>query len=137
MAKKVEKFNLSDHTLEINPRKYKYNKFDFSEIEDYVLALVGSRDYQYKAIKEIMIYLWGESYKSIIDLAKENWKTKTAIQERFQSEENFLGRIPLPDRLSGVVHMATGARVIIVTGCINVLISRVSETFIKNKSCIT
>ncbi len=32
---------------------------------------------------------------------------------------------------------ATGARVIIVTGCINVLISRVSETFIKNKSCIT
>jgi lysine 2,3-aminomutase len=108
MAKKVEKFNLSDHTLEINPRKYKYNKFDFSEIEDYVLALVGSRDYQYKAIKEIMIYLWGESYKSIIDLAKENWKTKTAIQERFQSEENFLGRIPLPDRLSGVVHMATG-----------------------------
>ena len=33
--------------------------------------------------------------------------------------------------------MEMGARVIIVTGCINVLISRVSETFIKNKSCIT
>jgi phosphoserine phosphatase len=27
---------------------------------------------------------------------------------------------------------ATGARVIIVTGCINALVSRVSETFIKN-----
>jgi type III restriction enzyme len=26
----------------------------------------------------------------------------------------------------------TGARVIIVTGCINALVSRVSETFIKN-----
>jgi type III restriction enzyme len=35
------------------------------------------------------------------------------------------------------IEMETGARVIIVTGCINVLISRVSETFIKNKSCIT
>ena len=35
------------------------------------------------------------------------------------------------------VEMETGARVIIVTGCINILTSRVSETFIKNKSCIT
>ena len=35
------------------------------------------------------------------------------------------------------IEMETGERVIIVTGCINVLISRVSETFIKNKSCIT
>ncbi len=31
---------------------------------------------------------------------------------------------------------ATGARVIIVTGCINALAVRVSETFIKNNSCI-
>jgi hypothetical protein len=29
-----------------------------------------------------------------------------------------------------------GERVIIVTGCINTLISRVSGTFIKNNSCI-
>ena len=33
-------------------------------------------------------------------------------------------------------HMATGERVIIVIGCINTLISRVSGTFIKNNSCI-
>ncbi|NLP45996.1 MAG: DEAD/DEAH box helicase, partial [Epulopiscium sp.] len=31
---------------------------------------------------------------------------------------------------------ATGERVIIVIGCINTLISRVSGTFIKNNSCI-
>jgi hypothetical protein len=36
-----------------------------------------------------------------------------------------------------ILKGASGARVIIVTGCINVLTSRVSETFIKNKSCIT
>ena len=33
-------------------------------------------------------------------------------------------------------HMATGARVIIMTGCINVLESRVSGTSINNNSCI-
>ena len=36
----------------------------------------------------------------------------------------------------GMVVAATGERVIIVTGCINILISRVSGTFIKNNSCI-
>ncbi len=108
MAKKVQRFNLSDHTLEINNRKCNYDKFDFSEVKEYVEALVGSRYYQYDAIKSIMIYLWGGSYKDITDLAKENWKTKPAIGERFQSEENFLRHVPLPDRLSGVIHMATG-----------------------------
>jgi len=34
------------------------------------------------------------------------------------------------------IEMETGARVIIVTGCINALAVRVSETFIKNNSCI-
>lgn len=35
-----------------------------------------------------------------------------------------------------LVIAATGERVIIVIGCINTLISRVSGTFIKNNSCI-
>ncbi|SDL42687.1 hypothetical protein SAMN05216497_1331, partial [Clostridium cochlearium] len=35
-----------------------------------------------------------------------------------------------------LVVAATGERVIIVIGCINTLISRVSGTFIKNNSCI-
>ena len=39
-------------------------------------------------------------------------------------------------QIHNLFHMATGERVIIVTGCINVLVSRVSGTFIKNNSCI-
>lgn len=108
MARKVQKLNLSDHTLNINTRKCNYEKFDFSEVEEYVRVLVGDREYQFNCIKQIMIYLWGGSYKDITQLAKENWTKKSAIQERFQSEENFMRHLPLPDRLSGVVHMATG-----------------------------
>lgn len=120
MPRRVEKLNLSDHTLDINVRKCNYEKFDFSEIEDFVRALTGDlpapvyadrqagREFQYKAIKEVMIYLWGGSYKNITDLAKENYAKKEEIQRRFQSEENFLRHLPLPNRLSGVVHMATG-----------------------------
>jgi len=108
MPPKVEKLNLSDHTLDINIRKCNYQKFDFSEIEDYVRELSGGRDYQFKAIKQVMIYLWGGGYKNIRELAKENYAKKVTIQQRFQSEENFLRHLPLPERLSGVVHMATG-----------------------------
>lgn len=104
----IQKINLSDHTLDINIRKCNYQKFDFSEIEDFVRELAGGREFQYKAIKEVMIYLWGGSYTDITQLAKENYAKKPGIQHRFQSEQNFLRHLPLPDRLSGVVHMATG-----------------------------
>ena len=36
----------------------------------------------------------------------------------------------------GYIWHTTGERVIIVIGCINALVSRVSGTFIKNNSCI-
>jgi len=106
--KAIKRLNLSDHTLDINIRRCNYNKFSFSDIEDYVRELVGSRDYEYDAIKQIMIYLWGGSYKSISELGRENYKQKLQIQQRFGTEENFLRQLPLPERLSGVVHMATG-----------------------------
>ena len=100
--------NLSEHTLDINIRRCNFEKFTFSEIDDYVQALTGSRSYQYEAIKQLMIYLWGGAYKSITDLAMENYRKKSQIQHRFGGNDLFLGHIPLPDRLSGVVHMATG-----------------------------
>lgn len=106
--KAIKRLNLSDHTLDINIRRCNYNKFNFSDIEDYVRELVGSRDYQYDAIKQIMIYLWGGGYKGIDELGKENYKQKLQIQQRFGTKENLLRQLPLPDRLSGVVHMATG-----------------------------
>jgi len=110
MAKKQKavRLNLSEHTLDINERKCNYDLFDFKEVEEYVKAIAGSRDYQFEAIKKTLIYLWGGGYKSLEHLAKENYKKKLSIQERFLTEENFLRHLPLPNRLSGVIHMATG-----------------------------
>jgi len=104
----VEKLNLSEHTLDINIRKCNYEKFRFADIEDYVRALSGGREYQYQAIKQTMIYLWGGGYKNVSDLALESFESKPHIKQRFGTKEMMLGSLPLPDRLSGVVHMATG-----------------------------
>ena len=53
MVSRVKKLYLSNHTLDINIRKCNYNQFDFSEVEDFVRELVGTRDYQFKAIKDL------------------------------------------------------------------------------------
>lgn len=106
--KTVEKLNLSEHMLDIDIRKCNYDKFRFSDIDDYVRALTGGREYQYQAIKHTMIYLWGGGYKNVAALAKENFVQKFHLKERFGSEEIMLGHLPLANRISGVVHMATG-----------------------------
>lgn len=137
MPKKAEILNLSDHTLDINVRKYSYQKFDFSEIEDYVQELSGGRDYQFNAIKQLLIYLWGGSYKDITQLAKENYSKKISIQQRFQSEENFLRHLPLPKRLSGVVHMATGtgkSYVIFAIAYLSLIMNKVKRVLVLGPS---
>ena len=108
MQKKTQKISLSEHTLDIKTNSADISLFDFREVEEYVRALTGSREYQFQAIKTLLTYFWGGRYDTVLDLAKENWGRKEALQQRFQSEDHFLGSLPLPDRLSGVCHMATG-----------------------------
>ena len=102
--------NLSDHTLDINIRKCNYSKFDFREIAEYVQELAGSREYQYEAIKQVMIYLWGRGYKSVSDLARENFSKKAQIQHRFGTEEHFLYQFPLPNQQTGTADRDVGAK---------------------------
>ena len=56
------------------------------------------------------------------------------IQKKLPIE--YRSSSPIGDVLNLDIKMETGARVIIVTGCINALESRVSGTFIENNSCI-
>jgi type III restriction enzyme len=106
--RKAVKLNLSEHTLEVNEKRCDLEAFDFREREDWVKQLTGSRTYQYEAIKRTLIYLWGGVYNNVNELARENFRKKDSIQRRFLSEDNFLGHLPLPGKLSGVIHLATG-----------------------------
>lgn len=97
----------SEQVLTIK-KKFDEDLLDYSGVEDFVKELTKGREYQEKAIFDILRYLWGGEYENILDLAKENYKKKTAIKQRFSSEELFLNNLPLPHLLSGVCHMATG-----------------------------
>ena len=133
----ANKLSLSEHTLDISVRKCDVDRFDFSEVEDYVRTLTGDREYQFNAIKQILIYLWGGAYDTIVDLARENYRKKPAIQQRFHSEEHFLRLLPLPDRLSGVCHLATGtgkSYVMFAIAHLSILLGKVRRVMILGPS---
>jgi type III restriction enzyme len=84
-----------------------------------------------------MIYLWGGRYKSLKDLALENYRRKSAIQQRFQSQDHFLRLLPLPDRLSGVCHLATGtgkSYVIFAVAYLSLILGKVKRVLVLGPS---
>ena len=133
----MARLSLSEHTLNVNVRRCDVSLFDFSEVEDYVALLTGDRKYQFDAIKEIMVYLWGGAYKSVVDLARENYGQKEAIRQRFLSEEHFLHMLPLPDKLSGVCHLATGtgkSYVMFAIAHLSILLGKVKRVLVLGPS---
>ena len=139
MAKQTKaiKLNLSEHTLDIDERKCNFDLFDFSEVEEFVKELTGTRTYQFDAIKKTLVYLWGGEYKNLEQLAKENFNKKSHIQERFFTEENFLRHLPLRDRLSGVIHMATGtgkSYVIFAIAYLSIVMKKIKRVLVLGPS---
>ena len=83
----------------------------------------------YEAQQEMDIY---EGVSNKLSIGKEDiLENVRNIQLR-----NSLEQSEKLDNLDFSIEMETGERVIIVTGCINALVSRVSGTFMKNNSCI-
>jgi type III restriction enzyme len=133
----MARLSLSEHTLEVNTRRSDIGLFDFSEVEDYVLTLTGDRKYQLSAIKDILAYLWGGAYASVVDLARENYGRKEAIRKRFLSEAHFLSMLPLPDKLSGVCHLATGtgkSYVMFAVAHLSILLGKVKRVLVLGPS---
>ncbi len=132
-----KRINLSQHTLDISTSGVDISKFDFSEIEDFVREISNGREYQYQAIKNIMIYLWGGKYNSVLDLAKQNYQKKEEIRSRFPTEEHFLNMMPLPDKISGVCHMATGtgkSYVIFAIAYLSIILGKVKRVLVLGPS---
>lgn len=116
-------------------------------------------DYQIEAVNSIVNLFSGQEKNTcLFTVEKESGQLKLGVEENELGIGNSLLLFPeeILKNLNEIqikncvakttklknsdyhfsVEMETGARVIIVTGCINALVSRVSGTFIKNKSCI-
>jgi type III restriction enzyme len=101
------KIQTSNLVLKVNTA-YDPHKLDLEKWENYLDLLCGERNYQKEAIKTAIVYLASGEYSSINQLAKENYRNNSDLQDKYKSEGEFIKSLQLPDKLSGVIDLATG-----------------------------
>lgn len=82
--------------------------WDESKYEGFVDELCGLREYQKEAIRTAMRYLAGRRYRSLRELAKENFDNNEELQRRYGSWPGMERHLQLPDQLACSIDMATG-----------------------------
>lgn len=99
-------FQNKDLVLKVSPN-YDPKRFDPNKYEAFLDALCGNREYQKEAIRETIRYFLGGEYKSLKDLAEENYHKNLKLQEKYSSFEDFFEHLQLPDKLSCSLDHAT------------------------------
>jgi len=102
----IIRHNASDLVLKVR-NSYDPSKLNLNEWEDYLDILCGNREYQKEAIKTAIIYLAAGEYTDINQLAKENYKNNPDLQGLYKNVDDLISSLPLPDKLSGVIDLAT------------------------------
>ena len=102
----VIKSNASDLILKVR-KSYDKTKLNLTVWEDYLDILCGNREYQKEAITTAIIYLASGEYQSINQLARENYQNNQDLQNLYLTESDFIKSLPLKDKLSGVIDLAT------------------------------
>jgi len=99
-------FQNKDLVLKVSPN-YDPKRFDPNKYEAFLDALCGDRKYQKEAIREAVRYFLGGEYKSLKELAEENYHNNPKLQEKYSSFEDFVSHLQLPDKLSCSLDHAT------------------------------
>jgi type III restriction enzyme len=99
-------FQNKDLVLKVSPN-YDPKRFDPNKYEAFLDALCGDREYQKEAIRETIRYFLGGEYRSLKELAEENYHKNPKLQEKYPSFEDFLSHLQLPEKLSCTLDHAT------------------------------
>jgi type III restriction enzyme len=82
--------------------------WDEDKYEPFIDEMCGDREYQRDAIRTTMRFLAGAKYKSLRELAKENFDDNPEIQRRYGSWAGMERHLQLPDQFACSIDMATG-----------------------------
>jgi type III restriction enzyme len=99
-------FQNKDFVLKVSS-SYDPKRFDLNKYEVFLDALCRDREYQKEAIRVTLRYFLGGEYKSLKELAEENYHQNPKLQEKYSSFEDFLNHLQLPDKLSCSLDHAT------------------------------
>src|SRR5204863_4645221 len=65
--------------------------------------------FQRDAVREALRFLASDKYPCLEPLARENWIARQSIRQRHETVDSYLARMPLRDRKSVSLDIATGA----------------------------
>ena len=102
-------FQIADQVLRVDDKRdateavvHKYDAF--------LNLLCAERfAFQRDAVREALRFLVSDKYPDLERLARENWNAKPAIQQRHESLDAYLAKMPLRDRKAASLDLATGA----------------------------
>lgn len=98
----------SDFVLRVNDNSQEVmnviNKYD-----TYLSALcIGNYSFQKEALKEALKFLFSNKYKSIEDLARENYQNNDKLKQKFERLADYIAKFQLSGKKSCSLDMATG-----------------------------
>ncbi len=134
-------FQNKDLILKVS-KNYNPEKFNPDKYETFIEALCENREYQKEAIRETIRYLLGGEYDCLKDLAEENYKSNSKLQEKYASFDEFVKNLQLPHQLSCSLDHATGtgksyvmygiARIMLAEGAVNRVLVLCPSNTIEN-----
>ena len=101
-------FRIADQVLKVDDARdsteavvHKYDAF--------LNLLCGDRyAFQRDAVRETLRFLVSDKYPDLERLARENWNARETIRQRHESLDAYLAKMPLRDRKSVSLDLATG-----------------------------
>jgi len=116
--------------------------FDINKYEGFLDALCGEREYQKTAIRNTLFYLIGGNYKSVTELAEENYHNNESLQTFYGTFEQFRKYLQFPNKLSCSLDLATGtgksyviygiARILLAEGAVDYVLVVCPSTTIED-----
>jgi len=76
--------------------------------EPFLAALCTDRDYQKEATRAAISYLLGGEYRSLSELAEQNYQVNPALSQLYPDRAKFLKELHLPNKLYATLDLATG-----------------------------
>lgn len=101
-------FNTQDLVLKVNTKRYDPERYFVDGWARFLDILCANREYQKEAIKTAIHYLISAKYDSIEALIRENYALNDQLQLRYNTENEYLSKIQLPNKMSASIDLATG-----------------------------
>ena len=105
--KEVKSFKQSELVLRVRT-VCDTTKIDLDAWLPFIRRLCSNRPYQEEAIRLAILYLAAGNYGSLSDLARENFRANTCLQEKYLSLDDFLNSLQMRDKLYATIDLATG-----------------------------